>query len=122
MWDFQQPYFEDKMISSEQAWRTLDEWRAGGRELGVWYVAKSGSIRTLGTVKSARNERLTLSGPAARADFDLKGARFTHGPFQMFPRWPAGPMVEVMAVQAFLPHGEWLVLVLGQGRETRFLD
>ena len=122
MWDFHQPYFEDKLISSEQAWRILDEWRAGGRELGVWYVAKSGSIRTLGTVKSARNGRLALRGVAARADFDLKGARFTHGPFQMFPRWPAGPRVEVTAVQAFLENGEWLVLAVGQSPEMRFLD
>lgn len=122
MWDFDQPYFEDKMVSSEQAWHTLDEWRAGGRELGVWYVATSGSIRALGTVKSARNGRLALSGAGARADLDLKGARFTHGPFQMFPRWPAGPMVEVMAVQAFLPNGEWLVLAVGHSPETRFLD
>ena len=122
MWDFDQPYFEDKLVSADQALRTLEEWRAGGREVGAWYVAKSGSIRALGTVKTARNGRLALHGPAARADFDLKGARFTQGPFQMFPRWPAGPMVEVMAVQAFLQNGEWLVLAVGQNPEMRFLD
>ena len=55
MWDFNQPYFEGKQIPSDEAWRTLDDWRAAGKEIGVWFVAKSGSVRTLGTVESVRN-------------------------------------------------------------------
>ena len=117
MWDFQQPYFEGKLIPSEQAWRTLDDWRAKGREIGVWFVARSGSVRALGTLNSVRNGRLELRGSTVRAGFNLKDATFTHGPTQVFPRWPMGPMVEVMALQAFLNTGDWLMLAEGMRPE-----
>ncbi len=113
MWDFNQPYFEGKLIPSEQAWRTLDDWRARGKEIGVWFVAKSGSMRTLGTVDSVRNGRLALRGGTVRAGFNLQDATFAYAPVQTFPRWPMGPMVEVMAVQAFFPTGDWLMLTEG---------
>src|SRR5271157_3526040 len=113
MWDFNQLYFEGKLIPSEQAWRTLDDWRAAGKEIGVWFVAQSGSVRTLGTVESVRNGRIELRGSTVRAGFNLQDATFTHGPVQMFPRWPMGPMVEVMVVQAFLHTGDWLMLAEG---------
>ncbi len=82
MWDFDQPYFEGKLIPSEQAWRTLDDWRAKGKTIGVWFVAKSGSVRTLGTVRSARNGRIELRGTEVLAGFNLQRARFTHGPMR----------------------------------------
>ena len=53
------------------------------------------------------------SGQSAHAAFNLRDARFTYGPFQVFPRWPMGPMIELMALQAFLGNGDWLVLAEG---------
>ena len=118
MWDFDQPYFEGKLIPADEAWRRLDDWCACGKEIGVWYVAKSGSVRTLGTLDKVRNGRIELRGPAVRAGFQLKNATFTHGPMQIFPRWPMGPVVEVMAVQAFLQSGDWLMLAEGMRPES----
>jgi hypothetical protein len=115
MWDFNQPYFEGKLISSDEAWRRIRAWRATGKEIGMWYAAKSGSIRALGTVDLARNSRLEISGSTLLAGFDLRGATFTYYPVQLYPRWPMGPIVEVMAVQAFLTTGEWLMLAEGFG-------
>jgi len=86
MWDFNQPYFEGKLIPSEEAWRRLEDWRAAGKEVGVWYVAKTGSVRTLGTVDLVRNGRLELRGTTVRAGFNLKDATFAYAPMQLFPR------------------------------------
>ncbi|HWC96664.1 MAG TPA: hypothetical protein VG456_07940 [Candidatus Sulfopaludibacter sp.] len=113
MWDFNQPYFDGNLIPAEDAWRRFDAWMADGKQIGVWFVAKSGSLRTSGFVKSARDGRVQLKGQTAQAAFHLEDARFTYGPFQVFPNWPAGPMVELMAVQAFLTNGDWLVLAEG---------
>lgn len=118
MWDFNQPYFEGKLISSDRAWRKLDEWQAAGKEIGVWFVAKSGSVRTLGTVQSVRNGRLEMRGTTVRAGFNLKDATFLYAPMQLFPRWPMGPMVEVMALQAAFPTGDWLMLAEGMRPES----
>ena len=86
MWDFNQPYFEGKLIPSDQAWRRLEDWHVSGREIGVWYVAaKSGSVRTMGTVESARNGRIELRGSTVRAGFNLKSATFAYYPIQIFP-------------------------------------
>jgi hypothetical protein len=113
MWDFDQPYFEGKLIADAEAWRRFDEWISAGKQIGVWFVAKSGSLRTSGFVESAVNGRVNMRGQTASAGFNLQDARFTYGPFQIFPNWPAGPMVELMAVQAFLPNGDWLVMAEG---------
>ncbi len=113
MWDFNQPYFEGRLIDTDQAWRRFDAWMAGGKQIGVWFVAKSGSVRTAGIVTGARHGRLQLRNPSANAAFDLQEARFTYGPFQVFPNWPAGPMVELIALQAFMANGDWLVMAEG---------
>jgi hypothetical protein len=113
MWDFNQPYFEGRLIAVDQAWRRFDEWMTGGKQIGVWFVSKSGSVRTSGMVKSVRNGRVQLLGQSAQAAFNLQEAQFTYGPFQVFPGWPMGPMVELMALQAFLTNGDWLVLAEG---------
>jgi hypothetical protein len=113
MWDFDQPYFEGRLIEADQAWRRFDLWMTAGKQIGVWFVAKSGSLRTSGTVESAANGRIQLRGQTAQAAFNLQDARFTYGPFQVFPNWPAPPMVELMAVQAFLANGDWLVMAEG---------
>jgi hypothetical protein len=119
MWDFNQAYFEGKLILSDQAWRRLEEWRVGGKEIGVWYVAaKSGSVRTLGTVESARDGCVELRGSTVRADFNLRNATFAYSPMQLFSRWPMGPMVKVMALQAFLETGAWLMLAEGLRPES----
>ena len=49
----------------------------------------------------------------ARATFDLTDGRFTYGPMQTWPRWPNPPIIEVMALQVYLPRGAWLVMVEG---------
>jgi hypothetical protein len=113
MWDFDQPYFAERLIAADQAWRHFDEWMAAGKQIGVWFVAKSGSVRTAGTVRSVRNGRVELIGQSAAAAFNLRAAQFTYGPFQVFPRWPMGPMVELIALQAYLDNGDWLVLAEG---------
>src|SRR5690349_23228141 len=118
MWDFDQPYFEGKRIPADEAWRTLEDWRAMTKEVGVWFVARSGSVRALGTVESARNGRIELRGNTLRAGFNLTGATFAYAPVQLFPRWPMGPMVEVLALQAFFETGDWLMLAEGMRPES----
>jgi hypothetical protein len=65
------------------------------------------------TVRAARNGRLQLKGERTGASFDLKQAKFTCGPMPVWPRWPAPPVVEVLALQAYLATGAWLVLAQG---------
>ena len=118
MWDFDQPYFEGKLIAADDAWRRFDDWRASRAEIGVLFVSKSATLSTIGTVQSVRNGTLRIQGTAAGTRFDLKDARFTYGPTQFFPRWPMGPMLELMAVSVCLPAGEWLVLAEGMKPEA----
>lgn len=113
MWDFDQPAFTRTQISADQAWRTFDQWRAAGLEIGVLLFGKTGMITALGTVESARNGSLAIRGDAVGATLNLKGARFSYGPVKTWPRWPMPPIVEVVAVQAFLANGDWLVLAEG---------
>src|SRR5579872_2866148 len=117
MWDFDQPYFQGKLIPAEQAWRKLEKWRAEGKDIGVWFVTKSGSVRTMGTVDIVRNGRVEMTGSTVRAGFNLQGVTFAYSPVQLFPRWPMGPMVEVMALQAAFQNGDWLMLAEGMRPE-----
>ena len=73
-------------------------------------MGRHGSLTTSGTVTSARMGRLQINSETAEATFNLKEAEFLYGPVQLFPRWPYPPPVEVIAVQAALPGGDWLVL------------
>ena len=118
MWNFDQPYLADKRIPPDDAWRRFDEWRVQHAEIGVLFVAKPATVATMGTVHSLRDGMLRLQGSTVAARFNLQGATFMYGPVQMFPRWPMGPMVEVMAVSACLPSGEWLMLAEGMLPET----
>jgi hypothetical protein len=113
MWDFNQPYFAGRLIPSDQAWRRFDDWLSSGKQIGVWFVSKTGSVRTAGIVESARNGRIQLRGQSAHAAFNLREAQYTYGPFQVFPRWPMGPMVEITALQAMLANGDWIVFAEG---------
>jgi hypothetical protein len=97
-------------LPATDAWRIFDGWRASEQIIGVLFMGRHGSLATSGTVTSARMGRLQLNGDCAEATFNLKNAEFLYGPVQMFPRWPYPPPVEVIAVQACLPDGDWLVL------------
>jgi hypothetical protein len=104
-----------EQIPSEDAWRVLDDWKAKRKEIGVLFCGRSGTtvIAAMCTVRSARNGLLQMKGDAAGASLNLKSAKFTYGPMQVWPRWPSGPQAEVLALQAYLPTGEWLVLAEG---------
>ena len=91
----------------------FDQWRAAANEIGLIFLGGHGSLTTTGTVTSARMGRLQINSPAAEATFNLKNATFLYGPVQLFPRWPYPPPVEVIAVQARLENGDWLVLAEG---------
>jgi hypothetical protein len=102
-------------MPAEEAWLLFEDWKTGGKQIGVLFCGRSGTtaISALLTVSSARNGLLQLRGDGAGASFNLKQAKFTYGPMQVFPRWPAPPPVEIMALQAYLATGDWLVLAEG---------
>jgi hypothetical protein len=102
-------------ISPEDAWRVLDEWRAKRKEIGMLFCGRSGTavILAMCTVRATRNGLLQMKGDGAGASLNLRMAKFTYGPMQVWPNWPSGPAVEVLALQAYLPNGDWLVLAEG---------
>jgi hypothetical protein len=112
-WDFNQDALRDKLIPPADAWLRLDSWRATGKEIGVWYTGGPASVASIGTLESVRNQRLKIRSSTLRAAFDLRRASFAYSQVQIYPRWPAGPAVGVMAMQVFLEHGEWLMLAEG---------
>ncbi len=106
-------------IPPEQAGRTFGDWKSSGHEVGVIFYGASGmSLYTMAFVDSVRDGRLLLKGDAVRASFNLRGANFTYGPVQTWPKWPSPPIVEVIAVQAQLENGDWLALAEGLRPES----
>jgi len=103
----------ENQIPTDQAWRIFSTWQASGKEIGILFVSQSGSIATSGTLKSAHNGTVRLSSESAGAMFQLKDATFLYGPLQTWPRWPNPPIVEIIALQAVLPNGSWLVMAEG---------
>jgi len=97
-------------MEHHEAWRLFDQWRADAQVIGILFIGRHGSLATSGTVTGARSGRLQINSDTAEASFNLKDATFLYGPVQMFPRWPYPPPVEVIAVQATFPSGDWLVL------------
>jgi hypothetical protein len=98
----------------DEAWRTFDDWKRSGQQIGVVFYGGSGSsLYSIGSVESAHNGKLLLKNDKARASFNLAGATFVYGPIQTWPRWPSPPVVEVIAVQALLQNGDWLALAEG---------
>jgi hypothetical protein len=102
-------------ISSEDAWRILDDWKAERKEIGVLFCGRSGTavIAAVCTVRDGRNGLLQMKGDGAGASLNLQVAKFSYGPLQAWPHWPAGPQAEVLTLQAYLATGDWLVLAGG---------
>lgn len=102
-------------VAAEEVWLKFEDWKTAGKEIGVLFCGRGGTtaISGLMTICSARNGLVQLKGDGAGASFNLKQAKFTYGPMQVFPRWPAPPPVEVMALQVYLATGDWLVLAEG---------
>jgi len=102
-------------ISQEDAWRVLDDWKAKRKEIGVLFCGRSATavIAAMCTVRDARNGLLLMKGDGAGASLNLQMAKFSYGPMQVWPHWPAGPQAEVLALQAYLATGDWLVLAEG---------
>ena len=100
-------------IPSDQAWRIFADWNAQQVELGVLCVSQTGTFFSLGKLQAARNGRVVVRGEAASASLQLKDAQFSYGPMQTWPRWPGPPIVEIVALQAVLPNGTWVVMADG---------
>ena len=102
-------------MTAEEAWRIFEGWKVHQKEVGLLFCGRSGTavISALCTVRVAHNGLLQLKGEGSGASLNLKQAQFTYGPMQVFPRWPAPPPVEILAMQAFLVTGDWLVLAEG---------
>lgn len=102
-------------LEPAEAWRIFDTWRTAEKPIGMLFCARSGGtvISAMCTIRGARNGILQMKGESTGASLNLKLAKFTYGPMQIFPRWPSPPPVEVMALQAFLATGDWLALAEG---------
>jgi hypothetical protein len=102
-------------VSSEEAWRVLDDWKAKRKEIGMLYCRRSGTavISAMCRVRRLRNGLLQMRGDGAGASLNLRMATFSYGPMKVWPNWPSGPIAEVLALQAYLPGGDWLVLAEG---------
>ena len=105
-------------IKADEAWGMLDRWKTSGQEIGVVFWSRSGNVYALGSVESVRNGRFQLRSESARASFNLIGAEFRYGPMQTWPRWPSPPVVEVMALTAELPGGDYLAIASGLRPES----
>lgn len=111
--------YTGRPIPIDQAWRTFDDWKNSGREIGVIFYGSSGSsLYTMCFVESARNGKLLLKSDTVRASFNLTLANFVYGPVQTWPQWPSPPIVEVIAIQAHLENGDWLALAEGLRPES----
>jgi hypothetical protein len=108
----------ENQIPPDPAWRIFSDWQASAKEIGILFVSQSGSIATSCTLKAARNGTVILRSDSAGASFHLKGATVFYGPMQTWPRWPYPPIVEVIALQAVLPSGAWIVMAEGLRPES----
>ena len=102
-------------VSSEEAWKVLDDWKVRRQEIGMLYCRRSGTavISAMCRVQRLRNGSLQMSGDGTAALLSLRMAAFSYGPMKVWPNWPSGPIVEVLALQACLPEGDWLMLAEG---------
>jgi hypothetical protein len=101
-------------IGTDQAWRKFGDWKSHRREIGVIFFSTSGTmLYTMGFIELIRNGGLRLKSSTMKAAFNLRGAHFSYGSLQTWPRWPAPPIVEVIAIQVQLSNGDWLALAEG---------
>lgn len=100
-------------IEAHQAWQMFDRWKSRDQEIGVIFWGRSANLYTLGRIASVKNGRVELKGESARASFNLTGAVFKYGPMQTWPNWPSPPIVEVNALRAEIPNGDYLALAEG---------
>ena len=91
----------------------FDDWKTAQKEIGLRYISQLSRFGTFGTLRSVRQGTVQIESDLTAATFDLKEARFTYGPLQTWPHWPNPPVVEVIALQAYLPRRAWLVMVEG---------
>ena len=91
----------------------FDDWKTAQKEIGLRYISQLSRFGTFGTLRSVRQGTVQIQSDSTAATFDLKEARFTYGPMQTWPHWPNPPVVEVIALQAYLPRRAWLVMVEG---------
>lgn len=98
-------------VPSEEAWRVLDDWKARRKEIEMLFCKTLREGRHICHVHGAY--RANQRGDGAGTSLDLKLAHFTYGPMAVWPNWPAGPTVDVLAPQACLATGDWLVLAEG---------
>jgi hypothetical protein len=105
----------EKEIPTDQAWRLIDGWHHSRAQVGLLFFGPRVTFCTTGRVTSVRDGKVRLEGSAAGTAVNLRGATFLYGPMQTWPRWPAGPIVEVTALQACLESGEWVIFGEGFG-------
>ena len=91
----------------------FDDCKTAQKEIGLRFISQLSRFGTSGTLRSVRQGTVPIQSDSTAATFDLKEARFTYGPMQTWPHWPNPPVVEVIALQAYLPRGAWLVMVEG---------
>ena len=100
-------------VEAHEVWQMFDQWKERGQDIGVIFWGRPANLYTTGTVASLKSGRLELQGDMARASFNLTGASFRYGPMQTWPRWPSPPIVEVNALRAEFPNGDYLALAEG---------
>jgi len=105
-------------IAPDQAWRIFSDWQSSAKEIGIFFHSQSGSFSTLGTLRSARNGTVEFVADSGRAALRLKDAQFTYGPMMTWPRWPNPPIVEIIALQAYMPNGTWIIMAEGLRPES----
>ena len=91
----------------------FNDWKTAQKEIGLRFISQLSRFGTFGTLRSVRQGTVPIQSDSTAATFDLKEARFTYGPVQTWPHWPNPPVVEVIALQAYLPRGAWLLMVEG---------
>jgi hypothetical protein len=100
-------------IPVHKAWRLLDEWKMKGQELGIWVAGPAASASGVAAIAAVRNGAVELKGENWGMRLNLRDAEFSYGPMPTWPRWPAPPVVDVIALQAMIGGREWVVLAEG---------
>ena len=105
-------YMKRNRVSAETAIELLTRWQDEANTVGVFFIADARTaVMVRACVNRASNGSLEIrdaAGQSTRASFGLSGANFQYGPVQVFPRWPAPPMVWVTGLSIWLPSGSWL--------------